>query len=115
MSILTGNAIYRDIVRRLPITMPMLDIAALDEALADLGTSPEDVTSEQMQRALQTLIYPLLEGGPDGLTVPPARAGLITTDHADRVRSITSVATRLVGLPPEMDIVGQPVAAVPGL
>jgi signal transduction histidine kinase len=109
VSVATGNAIYRDVVRRLPITVPMLDLAALDRAIADLGATPETVTDAQMQHALRHAIFPILGGDASGLKVPPARAGLITTDHANRVRSITPVAATLVGLPPEIDALGQPV------
>jgi signal transduction histidine kinase len=115
MSVVTGNAIYRDIVRRLPITVPMLDLAALDRAIAHLGATPETVTDAQMQRALREAIFPILGSGSQRMKVPPTRAGLITTDHADRLRSITPVAATLVGLPPEIDVVGYSVAALADL
>lgn len=110
-----GNAIYRNVLRRLPIMLPAMDRAAVDRAIAAVGATPETVTQEQIEHALRDAIFPLLEEREHGLRVPPPRAGLITTDHADRLRSITPTAAALVGLPQGCDAVGLPVASLAGL
>jgi signal transduction histidine kinase len=112
---LAGNDIYRAYVRRLPLTMPTLDRAALDRAIADMGATPETVTETQMLRALRATVFPLLSGDGGNTAVAPTQAGLITTDATNRVQTITLVAATLLGLPPDSGIVGQPIDAVPGL
>ena len=110
-----GNVIYRNVLRRLPVVLPAMDRAAVDRAIAALGATPETVTQEQIEHALRDAVFPLIEESEHGLRLPPPRAGLITTDHADRLRSITPTAATLVGLPPGCDAVGQPIAALAGL
>ncbi len=111
---MTGNEVYREYVRRLPIAVPTLDRATLDRAVAGLGATPETVTDEQMLRALRETVYPLLAIG-DRAATEPACAGLITTDAANRVRTISPVAATIVGLAPDVDVVGQPVDVLPEL
>lgn len=67
-----------------------------------------------MLRALRETIYPLLAIGNRAATEPPC-AGLITTDAANRVRTMSPVAATIVGLAPDVNAVGQPVDALPGL
>ncbi len=109
-----GNDVYCEYVRRLPIAVPTLDRAALDRAIARLGATPATVTEEQMLRALRETVYPLLATGDRAATEPPC-AGLITTDAANRVQTISRVAATIVGLAPDVDAVGQPVRALPEL
>ena len=109
----TGNSIYQTYTQRLPLVMPTLDPAALDRAIAEVGATPETVTDAQMLHALRATIFPMLSANSGGAAVPPP-AGLVTTDRSDRVRTITPVAAALLGLPPDMDVVGQPIAALPG-
>jgi signal transduction histidine kinase len=110
----TGNVIYREYVKRLPIAVPTLDRATLDQAIMHLGATPATVTEEQMLRALRKTVYPLLAVGNRATTEPPC-AGLITTDTANRVQTISPVAATIVGLAPDVNAVGQPVSALPGL
>ena len=110
-----GNQYYRDVMRRLAITMPSLDWAAVDRAIADRGATPETVTETQMRRALRGLILPLLEDRGGIAAVASVQAGLITTDAADRVRTISAPAATLVGLPPDTEIIGRSVEALPAL
>lgn len=111
---MTGNEVYQEYVRRLPIAVPTLDRAALDHAIMHLGATPETVTEEQMLRALRETVYPLLARDDRSAAATPC-AGLITTDTANRVQTITPVAAMIVGLAPDVEAVGQPVAALPGL
>jgi len=111
----TGNQHYQEIVRRLPLTMPTLDRAALDRAITDLGATPETVTEEQILHALREAVFPILASHADGATVQTTPVGLITTDVEGRVRSITPTAALLVGLPADAAVIGQLVAAVPEL
>ena len=110
----TGNSIYQTYTRRLPLVMPTLDPAALDRAIADVGATPETVTDAQMLRALRATIFPLLSANGGSSAAAPAQAGLVTTDTSNRVRTITPVAAALLGLPPDVDVIGQPIAALPG-
>ena len=48
-------------------------------------------------------------------SIASTQAGLITTDAANRVQTITPVAATLLGLAPDMEAVGQSVDALPGL
>ncbi|MDQ2785870.1 MAG: histidine kinase [Chloroflexota bacterium] len=111
----TGNKVYHEYMQRLPIAVPMLDRAALDHAIADLGATPATVTEEQILRALRETVYPLLADASRTAAAAPPRAGLITTDAANRVRTITPVAAAIFGLAPDVDAVGQSVDALPGL
>ncbi len=111
----TGNEVYCEYVRRLPIAVPALDRAALDRAIENLGATPETVTEEQMLRALRETIYPLLASNGRTAAATPIQAGLITTDAANRVRTMSPVAAMIVGLAPDVNVVGQPIEALPGL
>lgn len=113
VNVTLGNTTYQEYVRRLPLAMPALDRAALDRAIAEIGATPETVTKEQMLRALRATIYPLLSA--NGTAVAASMVGLITTDAADRVRTITPAAATLLGLAPDLDAVGQPIDALPGI
>jgi signal transduction histidine kinase len=115
MGTLVGNDIYHAYVRRLPLAVPTLDRAALDRAIADVGATPETVTDAQMRRALRATVYPLLSEHGGTTAVATVQAGLITTDTSNCVRTITPAAATLLGLPPGGEIVGQAVAALPGL
>ncbi|MCA1668756.1 MAG: GAF domain-containing protein [Thermomicrobia bacterium] len=110
----TGNDLYQEYIRRLPIAVPTLDRARLDRAIAGLGATPATVTEEQMLRALRETVYPLLATGNRVATEPPC-AGLITTDASNHVRAVSQVAATIVGLAPDVDVVGQLVDALPGL
>ncbi len=111
----TGNTVYHEYVQRLPIAVPTLDRRTLDRAIAGLGATPATVTEEQMLRALREIVYPLLSARGRAAGSAPTQAGLITTDAANRVRTITPVAATIVGLAPDVDAIGQPVDALPGL
>lgn len=101
-------------MRRLPMAMPVLDRAAVDRAIAEIGATPETVTDAQMLRALRATVYPLLaENG--AAAIASAQAGLVTTDTANRVRTITPAAATLLGLAPGADAVGQHIDALPEL
>src|SRR5438874_1981072 len=112
---MSGNATYQEYMRRLPIAVPALDRAVVDHAIAGLGATPETVTEEQILRALRGTIYPLLAASGQSATVALGQAGLITTDAANRVLTITPAAATIVGIAPGVDVIGQPVGASPGL
>ena len=115
MDTLVGNDTYQAYVRRLPLTMPALDRAALDRAIADVGATPETVTEAQMLRALRATVFPLLAKDGGNTAAAITQAGLITTDATNRVRTITSAAATLLGLSPDADVVGQPINGSPAL
>jgi len=108
-----GNDVYHEYVRRLPIAVPTLDRTLLDKAIAGLGATPETVTEEQMLRALRETVFPLLSARGRVATVVPTQARLITTDAANRVRTITAIAATIIGLAPDANVVGQPVNSLP--
>ncbi|MHB8647093.1 MAG: GAF domain-containing sensor histidine kinase [Thermomicrobiales bacterium] len=110
----TGNSIYHEYVRRLPIAVPTLERATLDRAIAALGATPETVTEAQMLRALRETVYPLLADS-SRTVITSIQAGLITTDATDHVRTISRTAAAIVGLASDMDVIGRPVVALPGL
>ncbi len=95
--------------------MPALDRAVLDRAIADVGATPETVTEAQMLHALRASVFPLLAQSGGNTAVASTQVGLITTDTSDRVRTITPAAVTLLGLPPDADVIGRPVDALPGL
>ncbi len=111
-----GNALYRRITEQLPLAAPGFSHATLDDALRDLGATPDRVTDLQMERALRNLLRSLvLDVSAHGGGTIPSRAGIVVTDAADCIVTVSPAALLLVGLPETAALIGKSRRDIPAL
>ena len=108
-----GNHLYQIVTERMPVTIPPLERATLDAALATLGVTPETVTGPQMEHALRAVVLPNISRWVAQRETFPFRAGLITTDAANCIVTLNANAAIIFGLSPETEYAGMPVADLP--